>query len=123
MTSESKIKTREDLCSSQPDWRKPGLRVAFTSGVFDILHPGHVEYLEKAKGLCDILVVGLNSDHSVRANKGDLRPINSEVERARTLAGLSAVDFVFVFPEKNKFRKKWQTTETYLEKQSQMLKL
>jgi rfaE bifunctional protein nucleotidyltransferase chain/domain len=75
--------------------------VGFTSGVFDILHPGHVEYLEKARGLCDILVVGVNSDHSVRANKGDLRPINGEVARARTLAGLAAVDFVFIFPEKN----------------------
>ncbi len=101
MTSESKIKTREELCGSQADWRKASIKVGFTSGVFDILHPGHIEYLEKAKSLCNILVVGINSDYSVRANKGELRPINSEVERARTLAGLSAVDFVFIFPEKN----------------------
>lgn len=101
MASESKIKTREQLVTEQSLWRNANSKVGFTSGVFDILHPGHVEYLEKARSLCDVLVVGLNSDHSVRANKGDLRPINSEVERARTLAGLSAVDFVFIFPEKN----------------------
>jgi len=101
MASSSKIKTRDQLIAEQSLWRKASAKVGFTSGVFDILHPGHVEYLEKAKSLCDVLVVGINSDHSVRSNKGDLRPINGEVERARTLAGLSAVDFVFIFPEKN----------------------
>ncbi len=75
--------------------------MGFTSGVFDILHRGHVEYLEKAKSLCDILIVGINSDQSVRANKGELRPIIGESDRARVVAGISAVDHVFIFSEQN----------------------
>ena len=74
-------------------------KVVFTNGCFDILHSGHVLYLEEAKSLGDILVVGLNSDESVRRLKGNERPINSEHERAIVLSGLSFVDYVIVFNE------------------------
>ena len=71
----------------------------FTNGCFDILHAGHVTYLEKAKRLGDILVVGLNSDSSVRRIKGPGRPVNPEGDRARVIAALEAVDFVTLFSE------------------------
>ena len=80
--------------------RREGLRVAFTNGCFDILHPGHVFYLEKARALGDLLVVGLNSDRSVRdLGKGAGRPICTETERAAVLAALRSVDFVVIFDE------------------------
>lgn len=82
-------------------YRAAGKRVGFTSGVFDILHPGHVEYLEAARAQVDALIVGVNSDSSVKANKGDSRPINGESQRAEVLAGLQAIDAVFVFSELN----------------------
>jgi len=72
----------------------------FTNGCFDILHPGHVELLEKAKALGSVLVVGLNSDASVRAQgKGDGRPFRTQADRARMLAGLESVDYVVIFGE------------------------
>lgn len=73
--------------------------MVFTNGVFDILHPGHVRYLQQARSLGDLLVVGLNSDASVRRNKGPERPINNEAERAEILAALECVDAVVVFDE------------------------
>jgi len=76
-----------------------GKRIVFTNGSFDILHAGHVDYLMKAKALGDILVVGLNSDESVKSYKGDKRPINSERDRAFVLAALDAVDYVVTFNE------------------------
>ena len=79
--------------------RLTGKKIVFTNGCFDLLHPGHVDYLERAKALGDILVVGLNSDSSVRRLKGNARPINTEMDRARVLAGLSCVDFVIIFNE------------------------
>jgi rfaE bifunctional protein nucleotidyltransferase chain/domain len=79
--------------------RNQGSRVAFTNGCFDILHPGHVDYLEQARVTADCLVLGLNSDASVRRIKGDGRPINSEQDRARVLAGLACVDFVVIFEQ------------------------
>jgi rfaE bifunctional protein nucleotidyltransferase chain/domain len=97
----SKIIDRADAVNLCQSYREAGKKVGFTSGVFDILHPGHVAYLEDARALVDVLVVGLNSDSSVRANKGPSRPINSEQNRAQVLAGLSAVDHVFVFSERN----------------------
>ena len=96
-----KIVTREEAATLRGACRAQGKRVGFTSGVFDILHPGHVAYLEQAKALVDILIVGLNSDSSVRANKGNSRPINAEQERAQVIAGLASVDHVFVFSERN----------------------
>ena len=74
-------------------------RVVFTNGVFDLLHRGHVEYLYAARALGDLLIVGLNSDASVRALKGPSRPINSEADRAIVLAGLGCVDAVTIFSE------------------------
>ena len=79
--------------------RREGRRVVFTNGVFDLLHPGHVRYLNQARRLGDALIVGVNSDRSVRSNKGDGRPINAEIERAEVLAALQAVDAVVVFDE------------------------
>jgi len=76
-----------------------GRRVVFTNGVFDLLHPGHVRYLQRARALGDTLIVGVNSDRSVRANKGAERPITPESERAELLAALAAVDHVVVFDE------------------------
>ena len=74
-------------------------KVVFTNGCFDILHVGHVRYLQEARAQGDILVVGLNSDESVRRLKGEERPIQPETDRAEILAGLTAVDYVVVFTE------------------------
>ena len=74
-------------------------RVVFTNGVFDILHAGHVTYLEEARALGDVLVVGLNSDESVRRLKGPSRPINTQEDRARVLSALRCVDHVIVFED------------------------
>jgi D-beta-D-heptose 7-phosphate kinase / D-beta-D-heptose 1-phosphate adenosyltransferase len=79
------------------EWRKDDLRIGFTNGVFDLLHPGHVKVLAQARGKCDRLVVGLNSDASVRRLKGKDRPIQNERARAEVLAALEAVDLVVVF--------------------------
>jgi D-beta-D-heptose 7-phosphate kinase/D-beta-D-heptose 1-phosphate adenosyltransferase len=79
--------------------RRKGHRIVFTNGVFDILHPGHIRYLQQARALGDVLLVGLNADASVRRNKGPQRPINHEQERAEILAALECVDCVVIFPE------------------------
>ena len=79
--------------------RAAGKRIVFTNGVFDILHPGHLRYLQAARRHGDVLIVGLNSDASVRRNKGPERPINPEAERAEVLAALACVDAVSVFDE------------------------
>jgi rfaE bifunctional protein nucleotidyltransferase chain/domain len=79
--------------------RREGLRVVFTNGVFDLLHPGHVRYLQAARAEGDALVVGLNSDRSVRAVKGPGRPVTPEAERAEILAALACVDAVALFDE------------------------
>ena len=89
----------ERLTSIRNDARRQGKSVVFTNGVFDIIHRGHVEYLAKAGSLGDILIVGLNSDASVRGIKGDLRPIVAEDDRAFVLANLSPVDYVCIFNE------------------------
>jgi rfaE bifunctional protein nucleotidyltransferase chain/domain len=81
------------------DVRAAGKRIVFTNGVFDILHPGHVRYLQAARRHGDLLIVGLNSDASVRRNKGPERPINPEAERAEVLEALACVDAVSVFDE------------------------
>src|SRR5215510_11890017 len=79
--------------------RAAGKRIVFTNGVFDLLHPGHVRYLQAARAHGDVLIVGLNSDASVRRNKGPERPINPEAERAEVLEALECVDAVSVFDE------------------------
>src|SRR6187401_2416409 len=73
--------------------------VVFTNGVFDLLHPGHVRYLREARRLGDALIVGVNSDRSVRANKGPDRPLTPEAERAEVLSSLGCVDLAVVFDE------------------------
>ena len=80
-------------------WREQGLRVGFTNGCFDILHPGHVKVLTGARAACDRLIVGLNSDDSVKRLKGEGRPVQDERARAEVLAALEAVDLVVIFEE------------------------
>ena len=79
--------------------RSEGRRVVFTNGVYDLLHPGHVRYLQAARALGDALIVGVNSDRSVRANKGPTRPVNPEAERAEVIAALDCVDAAIVFDQ------------------------
>ena len=79
--------------------RASGLTIVFTNGVFDLLHVGHLRYLQQARGLGDALFVGVNSDRSVRAIKGPDRPITSEAERAEVLEGLTCLDGVVIFDE------------------------
>lgn len=79
--------------------RADGRTVVFTNGVYDLLHPGHVRYLQAARALGDALIVGVNSDRSVRANKGPSRPVNPEAERAEVIAALACVDAAIVFDE------------------------
>jgi len=83
--------------------RAAGQKVVFTNGVFDLLHPGHVRYLQHARSLGDVLIVGINSDRSVRAVKGSGRPITPEQERAEILASLDCVDAVAIFDEETPF--------------------
>jgi D-beta-D-heptose 7-phosphate kinase/D-beta-D-heptose 1-phosphate adenosyltransferase len=80
-------------------WRKDDLRIGFTNGVFDLLHPGHIKVLAQARATCDRLVVGINSDASVKRLKGKDRPIQPEHARAEVLAGLEAVDLVAIFEQ------------------------
>ena len=79
--------------------RGAGKTIVFTNGVYDLLHPGHVRYLQAARALGDALIVGVNSDRSVRSNKGPTRPINSEAERAEVIAALDCVDAAIVFDQ------------------------
>ena len=79
--------------------RAAGARVVFTNGCFDILHAGHVRYLAAARALGDVLILGLNSDASVRRLKGETRPVNSEADRAEVVGALASVDYVVIFGE------------------------
>jgi D-beta-D-heptose 7-phosphate kinase/D-beta-D-heptose 1-phosphate adenosyltransferase len=96
---DSKIRSRTTLRADCEKFRHAGKKIVFTNGSFDLLHIGHVEYLQFARQQGDILIVGLNSDDSVRRYKGPKRPINSEQDRARVLAGLESVDFIVLFDE------------------------
>ena len=80
--------------------RQSGKEIVFTNGCFDIIHVGHVRYLTTAKSFGDILIIGLNSDESVKILKGENRPINNEKDRAEVLLGLKAVDYVVLFGER-----------------------
>lgn len=86
----------EDFCTVL---REAGQRIVFTNGCFDILHAGHVRYLEEARALGDCLVLGLNTDASVRRLKGETRPVNTELDRAAVTGALAAVDYVVLFDE------------------------
>jgi D-beta-D-heptose 7-phosphate kinase/D-beta-D-heptose 1-phosphate adenosyltransferase len=95
--AEARIATLERAVEEVARWRRAGLKVGFTNGCFDILHRGHVAYLAQARGWCDRLVVAINSDASVRALKGESRPVNDLESRALVLAGLQSVDLVVGF--------------------------
>ncbi len=94
-----KIKTIDEVRQIREEARKEGKVVAFTNGCFDLLHSGHVDYLETAKGEADVLIVGVNDDASVRRIKGPKRPLIPLEDRAAVLAGLEAVDLVVAFSE------------------------
>jgi len=98
-TSDEHIKTFDEIASLSKELRARGKKIIFTNGCFDILHIGHVRYLENAKSYGDILILGLNSDRSVTSIKGKGRPINIQLDRAYMLAALEAVDYVVVFDE------------------------
>jgi D-glycero-beta-D-manno-heptose 1-phosphate adenylyltransferase len=87
------------LAKHVEELKKSKKKIVFTNGCFDILHAGHVRYLQAARALGDVLIVGLNSDVSVQVLKGPTRPINNEGDRAEVLAGLSAVDGIIIFSE------------------------
>jgi D-glycero-beta-D-manno-heptose 1-phosphate adenylyltransferase len=95
----SKILKLSDLIQMLKNLRKSGKQIVFTNGCFDILHVGHVRYLTAARFEGDVLVVGLNSDASVKSIKPDNRPIVSQEQRAEVLAGLGVVDFITIFDE------------------------
>jgi len=95
----TKLLKIDSLVDDRERLRREGKRVVFTNGCFDLLHPGHIRYLAEARALGDALIVGLNSDRSVRALKGEGRPILDESERAEVIAALAAVDYVVVFDE------------------------
>ena len=98
-TDTQKIKSLEAIIRLRADLRESGKRLVFTNGCFDILHVGHVRYLNQARALGDRLVVALNSDRSVRQIKGESRPIVPEMERAEVLAALACVDYLFFFDD------------------------
>jgi len=97
--SDIHIKTQSEIASLSSELKLKGKKIVFTNGCFDILHAGHVNYLEKAKNFGDILILGLNSDRSVKSLKGKGRPINTQNDRAYILAALKAVDYVVIFDE------------------------
>jgi D-glycero-beta-D-manno-heptose 1-phosphate adenylyltransferase len=99
LSAESKILTRDQLRGRVEQWRRAGERIILANGNFDLLHVGHVRYLRGAKALGGKLVVAVNSDQSVRALKGEGRPIMPERERAEIVSALADVDAVIVFPE------------------------
>ncbi len=96
----NKVIGRDQLAPLLAEQRRQGRRIVFTNGCFDLMHIGHTRYLQAARNLGDLLVVGVNSDDSVRAlNKGTDRPIVPETQRAEVLAALACVDHVVIFPE------------------------
>ncbi len=100
MLKHAKIVSEESLLDQVQELKRQGKKIVFTNGCFDILHPGHVDLLAKAKALGDVLVLALNSDASVkRLGKGDARPFNSFESRAFVLAHLESIDFVVCFEE------------------------
>ena len=95
----SRVLNRKEASELIEKLKKEGKKIVFTNGCFDILHVGHMTYLEEAKTFGDYLFVGINSDDSVRRLKGSTRPINAEMDRAELLAGLKSVDYTVIFSE------------------------
>lgn len=104
MNFREKLISWDDLPAWRADARTRGKRIVVTNGCFDVLHLGHVTYLEAARNLGDLLLVGVSGDHSVQQLKGPNRPVNSEQDRALVLASLASVDAVCVFAEKTASR-------------------
>lgn len=94
-----KIKTQKEIKGVRNNLKRKGKRIVFTNGCFDILHYGHIKYLQKCKRLGDVLIVGLNSDSSVKKIKGRKRPVTAQKERASILCALECVDCVVIFSE------------------------
>lgn len=94
-----KLIKEAELDSLIKELRNENKKIVFTNGCFDILHVGHVKYLQKSAEFGDILIIGLNSDSSVKKLKGESRPINNEIDRAYVLCALKAVDYVVIFEE------------------------
>ena len=101
---QTKVKTIEELRPLLAVLRAAGKKIVFTNGCFDLIHTGHTRYLAIARSFGDLLIVAVNSDASVRTIKGEKRPINSQQERAETLAALEAVDFVTIFSEPDPYK-------------------
>ncbi len=99
MKIQERIKTWSEISHLTKEFKKEGKKIVFTNGCFDIIHFGHVKYLEEAKECGDILIVGLNSDQSVSRLKGPTRPVNGQFERAYVLSGLKAVDYLVIFDQ------------------------
>ncbi len=98
-----KMRARTDAQRLAAQWRRLGLKVGFTNGCFDILHPGHIQILQRSREACDRLIVGLNTDASVRRQKGPNRPVQDEISRATVLSALAAVDMVVLFDEETPY--------------------
>lgn len=98
-SSSSQIKTKDEMINLSKKLKQKNKKIVFTNGCFDILHVGHIKYLEVAKSFGDVLILGLNTDNSVKRLKGDSRPINCQEDRAYTLAALKSVDYVVLFDE------------------------
>ena len=99
----NKIFTTQELLKQIKVWNLLGKKIVFTNGVFDILHPGHIKILSEAAAFSDILIVGVNSDASVKRLKGDQRPVNDEASRALLLAALVITDAIVIFEEDTPF--------------------
>jgi rfaE bifunctional protein nucleotidyltransferase chain/domain len=95
----TKIKSLKEIVCIREQLRREGKKLVFTNGCFDILHAGHVRYLNQARALGDALVIAVNSDHAVRQIKGEGRPVVPEMERAEILAALACTDYVFIFDD------------------------
>ncbi|ADY72778.1 rfaE bifunctional protein [Desulfurobacterium thermolithotrophum DSM 11699] len=98
------LKDLENLKTIVSNLKREKKKIVFTNGCFDILHAGHVDYLEKAKSLGDVLIVGMNSDSSIKRIKGEKRPIVSQDYRAKVLIALKAVDYVFIFEDDTPYK-------------------
>jgi D-glycero-beta-D-manno-heptose 1-phosphate adenylyltransferase len=114
--AESKIVAWDTLRDLAAQWREAGKQVVLTNGCFDLLHVGHLRYLQAARELGDMLVVGVNSDDSARQLKGAPRPYRPEAERAELVAGLECVDYVVIFPQTTAVELVKQVQPTYYAK-------
>ena len=94
-----RVKTLAELKEMRREWQDQGVRVVLTNGTFDLLHIGHIRYLQEARALGDVLIVGINSDESVRGYKGPGRPVVPQEERAELVAALRCVDYTVIFDE------------------------